>query len=97
MPLTRTESLVLDHWDEGKGARQIAQETGVPFDRVQQIVGTYHCRNETGLHRAEMAQGCERLREAVLAHVRPRAFTGKSAIWNTRTLADVAAQQGAVA
>lgn len=67
MPLTRTESLVMERWDAGQGLRQIVRETGLTQARVNEIVQIYHCRAETRTHRAQMAHGSALLRTAVLA------------------------------
>lgn len=94
MALTTTESTVLDLWDRGAPARQIAASTGLRIARVAQVIETYHDRG-TRQHRLQMAESSARLRDAILAHFRPMPSSSRSLVWNTRCLAD--AQPGAIA
>lgn len=96
MALTKTECTVLAQWDGGATARQIAAATGLTFARVSQIIETYHDRG-TREHRSAMAKGSAVLRDAILALTRPSASRSRTLVWNTRTLADVDGQHGAVA
>lgn len=96
MGLTTTESRVLALWDAGSATRHIVQATGIARPRVVEIVQTYHVHDDLTPHRRAMAKGCADLRaaiDAMLARRRPE----PRALWNTRTLAEVDAQQGAVA
>jgi len=96
MPLTSTESRVLDLWDNGSPTREIARTTGLTYARVSQIVETYHVRSNRDHHRC-MASASAILRDAILAHFKPMPSKSRSLIWNTRSLAEADAQQGAVA
>lgn len=96
MPLTVTEARVLDLWDDGHHARDIARISGIAFARVAQVIETYHDRG-TRQHRTHMTSASAALRDAILAQTRPVAAWPKSLIWNKRSLAEADSQRGALA
>lgn len=93
---SETETRVLDLWDNGLLEPKIARVTNVPEERVRRIVSGY-VEGCSATHRALMTKGSTRLRSAILAHFKPMPSTGRSLIWNTRSPAEVASQQGSMA
>ena len=66
MPLTATESSVLDLWDAGHGTRRIVKQTGLRPARVTEVLNLYHVRSDS-THRRNMAHASAQLRAAILA------------------------------